>query len=260
MCRLLGYLGKPIQLDRLLLKPEHSLVVQSYQPQEMTAGLLNADGFGLGWYHSEKEDLPYIYKNILPIWADQNLSQVARYITTSSAVGYVRSATPGLAIDIINCQPFTREQVLFVHNGYIENFRQTLYRPIRNLLEDQDYQAIEGNTDSEHIWALINTYNQGLGDLALALKMTLNRLTELAKEYSTDFSANTIISERDRLVISRYSDRDQAPTLYWIRDSFPFPDSVIIASEPMFAGNWHTVAENSIMVVEQNLEVTFQQV
>lgn len=49
MCRLLGYLGKPIQLDRLLLKPEHSLVVQSYQPQEMTAGLLNADGFGLSY-------------------------------------------------------------------------------------------------------------------------------------------------------------------------------------------------------------------
>lgn len=47
MCRLLGYLGSSIQLDRILIKPEHSLVVQSYKPQEMTAGLLNADGFGL---------------------------------------------------------------------------------------------------------------------------------------------------------------------------------------------------------------------
>ena len=50
MCRLLGYLGSSIQLERILIKPERSLVIQSYKPQEMTAGLLNADGFGIGWY------------------------------------------------------------------------------------------------------------------------------------------------------------------------------------------------------------------
>lgn len=260
MCRLLGYLGRPIQLDRLLFKPEHSLVAQSYQPQEMTAGLLNADGFGLGWYHQEKEDVPYIYKNILPIWADQNLPQIARYIETTSTVGYVRSATPGLAIDITNCQPFTREQVLFVHNGYIENFRQTLYRPIRNLLSDSDYQAIQGNTDSEHIWALIKTNWRLSGYLITALELTLQQLTELAQKYHTDFSANIILNNRDRLIVSRYSDREKSPTLYWIANSPLFPDSVIIASEPMFVGNWHAFSENSVMSVEKNLEVTCRKV
>ena len=48
MCRLLGYLGEPILLDAILYKPEHSLIVQSYDPREMTSGLLNADGFGIG--------------------------------------------------------------------------------------------------------------------------------------------------------------------------------------------------------------------
>jgi len=44
MCRLLSYLGQPVLLDRLISQSDHSLVVQSYQPKEMTAGLLNADG------------------------------------------------------------------------------------------------------------------------------------------------------------------------------------------------------------------------
>jgi len=50
MCRLLGYLGPPIVLDYLLSKPEHSLIVQSYQPREMNSGLLNLTA-GVGWYH-----------------------------------------------------------------------------------------------------------------------------------------------------------------------------------------------------------------
>lgn len=49
MCRLLAYLGKPILLEELILKPEHSLLVQSYQPKELEVALLNADGFGIGW-------------------------------------------------------------------------------------------------------------------------------------------------------------------------------------------------------------------
>ena len=50
MCRLLAYLGPSIALNRLISEPEHSLVVQSYAPREMTSGRLNADGFGFAWY------------------------------------------------------------------------------------------------------------------------------------------------------------------------------------------------------------------
>ena len=262
MCRLLGYVGKPIRLDWLLFKPKHSLIVQSYNPQEMTSGLLNADGFGIGWHHPEREDLPYIYKNPLPIWADSNLSEIARCIETDSILGYVRSATPGSSIDISNCQPFRQEKLTFVHNGFIENFRQTLYRPIRNLLSDKYYQSIKGSTDSEHIWALINTHleNDASLDLAAALRRTLIQITEMAQKYESSFSANTIISNGDRMIVSRYSDRTQTPTLYWIKDSLAFPDSVIIASEPMFEGDWKPCADNSMMVVSSDLEISFSEI
>ena len=262
MCRLLGYLGASIQLDRLLYKPEHSLVVQSYQPQEMTAGLLNADGFGIGWHHPEKADLPYTYKNILPIWSDLNLPQISRYIEAKSILGYVRSATPGLPVDLINCQPFTNQRLLFIHNGYIADFRETLYRPIRNLLNDFAYQSIQGNTDSEHIWALIVTHlqNNPESSLATALSTVLIQLTDLANVNQTDFSANIVISDSDRLIASRYSNRDHNPTLYWVRDDSMYPNAVIIASEPMFEGHWRSCPENSVITVEKNLEVSINSI
>ena len=83
MCRLLGYLGSSIQLDRILIKPEHSLITQSYKPQEMTSGFLNADGFGMGWYDLAPDPLPYSYRNTMPIWNDANFPQLARYIESS---------------------------------------------------------------------------------------------------------------------------------------------------------------------------------
>ena len=262
MCRLLGYLGKTIQLDKLLYKPEHSLIVQSYQPREMSSGILNADGFGVGWYHEQKDTNPYIYKNILPIWSDINLPQISRYVESGCVLGYVRSATPGLEVDLSNCQPFTNEGLLFIHNGFIHNFRKTLYRPIRNCLDDFTYQLIKGTTDSEHIFALVINELQASPDRSLetALANTLTKLTHLAKSYKIYFSANLIISKGKQLVASRYSNRTPTPTLYWLRDDPLYPDAVILASEPLFEGNWNHCPEHSIISVGEDLEVNITSV
>jgi ergothioneine biosynthesis protein EgtC len=262
MCRLLGYLGTSIQLNYLLEKPEHSLIVQSYQPREMTSGLLNADGFGIGWYHPQQEVFPYTYKNILPIWSDINLPQLSRYIVSHSVVGYVRSATPGLSVDLINCQPFTQENLLFVHNGYIDNFRQTLYRPIRNKLSDRIYQAIHGTTDSEHIFALILERWEKEPQLSLnqAVVSALKQLDELATTYNTNFSANIILGNGKEMVACRHSNRQSCPTLYYIQDDLLFPNSVIVASEPLFTGNWNSCPQKSIISVGENLEVSIDSI
>lgn len=98
MCCLLAYLDSPISLEHLLYKPEHSLIVQSYQPREMISGVINADGFGVGWYHNQKDTDPFFYKNTLPIWNDINLPSLSRYVESKCVLAYVRSATPGQAI------------------------------------------------------------------------------------------------------------------------------------------------------------------
>ncbi|NJO71133.1 MAG: class II glutamine amidotransferase, partial [Oscillatoriales cyanobacterium RM1_1_9] len=83
MCRLLGYLGPTIQLEEILYKPKHSLIVQSYQPLEMQEALLNADGYGVGWYHPTRHSQPFIYRSISPIWNDQNLPPLSRYVESN---------------------------------------------------------------------------------------------------------------------------------------------------------------------------------
>lgn len=262
MCRLLGYLGPKVQLDQLLYQPPHSLIVQSYKPQEMTAGLLNADGFGLGWYHQNKQEAPYIYKNIIPIWTDINLPHLGRYVDSDCILGYVRSATPPLAVDFSNCQPFNYQQILFIHNGFIHNFRTSLYRPIRNSLSDEIYQLIQGSTDSEHIFALVIEQLHQNPDLSLegALKQGLEYLTELAHQQQVYFSANIIISDGQKIVASRYANRSPVPSLYWIKDQVNYPEALLIASEPMFTGNWQSCPENTIITLGESLEVQFSPV
>jgi len=255
MCRLLGYLGSKIQLNQLLYEPEHSLVVQSYQPQEMTSGLLNADGFGIGWYHPAQETTPYTYKNILPIWSDINLPQISRYVESKCILGYVRSATPPSSVDLSNCQPFTQDQLLFIHNGFICNFRKTLYRPLRKSLDDDIYQLIQGTTDSEHIFALILQELKSKISIATALRKVLTYLSQLAQSYQVDFSANIILSNGNQLVASRYSHGLDTPSLYWLKDEGKKYNGVIIASEPLFGGNWNSCPAGSIISVGGNLEV-----
>lgn len=257
MCRLMGYLGTPVQLDRLLNKPEHSLIVQSYQPREMTAGLLNADGFGVGWYHADRQVEPFTYKNTLPIWNDINLSSLSRYIESGCILGSVRSATAGLAIDLSNCQPFRQGQLLALHNGFIDRFRQTLYRPLRDRLSDTAYQAIFGSTDSEHIFALLlhELEQQPTLSLAAALHQTLRVLADLAEPQKISVSANMLISDGTQLVASRLAFHTVAPTLYWLRDDPLFPNAVLIASEPLFAGDWKACPEFSLLTVSPDLDV-----
>lgn len=261
MCRLLGYLGPTIPLDYLLYKPEHSLIVQSYQPREMNSGLLNADGFGVGWYHAGRETDPFTYKNILPIWSDINLPSLSRYVESGCVLGYVRSATPGQAVDLSNCQPFEHQRLLCIHNGRIKNFRETLYRPLRDRLGDAAYQSIKGSTDSEHFFALLIDEWQAnpSGSLDKALQNALLTLDELAKSHQVAASANMIVSDGHRLVASRFATGGPAPSLYWLRDAPAFPEAVIIASEPLFDGNWNRFPEQSILSVGEDLDIQIYQ-
>lgn len=262
MCRLLAYLGSPVSLERLLYKPEHSLIVQSYQPREMTTGVVNADGFGVGWYHTQKDTEPFIYKNTLPIWNDINLPSLSRYVESKCVLAYVRSATPGQALDFANCQPFNYQQSLFIHNGRIENFRQTLHRKIRSTLIPDFYENINGNTDSEHIFAMLlsQMQNNKHRSPASTLRTTLLTLLEMAKRYQVQASANVVFSDGHRLIASRFASASPAPSLYWLKDDMTFPNSVIIASEPLFPGNWTTCPENSVISVGEDCDIEVEKI
>jgi len=217
----------------------------------MTSGVVNADGFGIGWYHPQRETEPFTYKHILPAWSDVNLPQLSRYIESGCILANVRSATPGQAVDLSNCQPFAYQRLLFVHNGFIQNFRQSLYRPMRDRLSDMAYKLIGGSTDSEHIFALLIDAWQASPGITLeqALQQTLRTLHQLADKHQVKASANIVITEGHRAIASRFSTQSPAPTLYWLKDDRTYPESIIIASEPLFVGEWIPCADNSILTI-----------
>ncbi len=261
MCRLMGYLGAPIQTDSLLVKPEHSLLVQSYQPQEMTAGLMNADGFGIGWYHPQRQSDPFTYKNTLPIWSDPNLLSLSRYVETGCLLACIRSATVGQAVQLSNCQPFRWGKIMGIHNGFIQDFRQSLYRPIRDRLSDPFYTAIEGTTDSEHIFALFcQQLQEAGGSLPQALRQTLQLLAGWTQAYNVTAALNLLVSDGHSLVAARFATACSVPSLYWLRDDPSFAGGVVVASEPMFTSDqWRCCPENSLVVIGEDLDIeTYQ--
>lgn len=254
MCRLLGYLGQPVLLDRLVSQSDHSLLVQSYQPKEMTAGTMNADGFGIGWYHPTRETEPFTYRSTLPIWNEVNLQSLGRYVESGCVLANVRSATAGLATDLSNTQPFQYASILGIHNGFIKDFRQTLYRPMRDRLSDLAYQMVQGLTDSEHIFATMIDELESSASLTDALHRTLKVLTELGEKYQVPFSANLILSDGYQLVASRYAQGVPTPTLYYLQNDPNFSDSVLIASEPMFEGKWKALPDRCLLTVDHDFE------
>lgn len=257
MCRILGYLGLQIPLNRLVLEPEHSLLVQSYKPKELDNAVLNGDGFGLGWHGSTAGDDPFVYQNILPMWNDRNLDDLCRHIQSKNFAVNLRSATAKMPIDLSNCQPFRHKDILFVHNGLIENFFESMQRPMREKLCNAAYQKIQGLTDSEHIFALLVHHLEtepGL-DLAEALKRTMLEIIELAEQKDGRVAANIILTTGERMVALRYDNRQKSPSFYLLKNAPSFPDSVILTSEPPFEGDWQTYNPGEIVSIERDLHV-----
>src|ERR687896_1429914 len=124
MCRMIAYLSETeISLSSLVLGPEHSLLVQSYAPKEMMSGVVNADGFGVGWYAPWSAEEPAVYRSDSPLWSDRSFASIAPRIRSHNVFAAVRSATPGLPVEESGVPPFSSGPLLFAHNGAIEGFR-----------------------------------------------------------------------------------------------------------------------------------------
>lgn len=119
MCRHLGYLGPPRTLASLVFEGTHSLERQSYAPRMTQGNLLNADGYGVGWFH---EGRPVRFRRAQPIWTDRSFREIAPAITAGCAVAAIRSATLEFPVDESCAQPFRAGPWLFSHNGKIEGF------------------------------------------------------------------------------------------------------------------------------------------
>ncbi|GAB3229932.1 ergothioneine biosynthesis protein EgtC [Glycomyces halotolerans] len=152
MCRHLAYLGPPRTLAEILIEPPHGLYEQSFAPRRQVHGRVNADGFGLGWWTGGAT--PSRYRRAVPIWADENLDDLAGQIRSGAMLGAVRDATTGSALDERAAAPFRAGERLFSHNGVVRDWRR-LPEQIDTGLGVGELLAMEAMCDSALLWAMI---------------------------------------------------------------------------------------------------------
>jgi len=278
MCRFLAYLGTPIIIDALIYQPKNSLVHQSFHAQEIKEPL-NGDGFGVGWYVPSINKIPAVYTSPMPAWSDRNLRHLATKVSSPCIFSHVRAASTG-SVSQLNCQPFQYENYLFMHNGEIRGFSQ-IKRNLRRSLSDETYEWIEGETDSEHFFALFlnrllkKTKTSGVRILSDTLIETIDELEAIKTKHGVQqaSSLNIVITDGSCLVGVRYISKGYEkipPTLYYSSGKLctcengishlelsSCDKAVLIVSEKLtdYQDEWNEVPPNHLIEVDQSLSI-----
>jgi glutamine amidotransferase len=118
MCRHLGWLGEPRSVASLTLEPPYGLLVQSYSPRRQKHGLMNADGWGVGFF--DDDGVARRWRSAGPLWGDASFASMAPILRGGCVVAAVRSASVGMPIEASASAPFTDGKWLLSHNGLVD--------------------------------------------------------------------------------------------------------------------------------------------
>jgi gamma-glutamyl hercynylcysteine S-oxide hydrolase len=233
VCRHLAYLGPAVPLGALLVDPESSLFRQSWAPRLQQHGVVNADGFGVGWY-ADGDPLPARYRRDRPIWADETFADLARVVRSGAVLAAVRSASPGMAAGESAAAPFSRGRWLFSHNGVIEDYPASV-GSIAATLPPERLLELEAASDSALLWAFVrDRLDRGVG-LAESLAEVVALL-----ESSCKGRFNLLLTDGHQIAATAYGN-----SLVWTATG----DSVVVASEPDDdAPGWESVPDRSLLV------------
>jgi len=220
MCRHLGWLGADVTVSSLMLDPPHGLRVQSYAPRRQKHGLMNADGWGVGFFDGPAQGgVPRRWRSPAPLWGDVSFDSVAPALHSHCVVAAVRSATVGMPIEISATAPFTDGRWLLSHNGVVD----------RAVLPTAT--AAESVCDSAILAATI--FARGLDALG-------QTITEVG-EADPNARLNILAANGSRLLATVWGD-----TLSILRR----PDGVVLASEPYDDDSqWEDVPDRHLVEV-----------
>jgi glutamine amidotransferase len=224
MCRHLGWLGHEVSVSSLVLDPPHGLRTQSYAPRRQKHGLMNADGWGVGFFDAAT---PRRWRSAAAMWGDVSFDSVAPALRSSCVVAAVRSATVGMPIEAGATAPFTDGHWLLSHNGIVD----------RGVLPAST--SAESVCDSAILAALIFTRG-------------LDALGDTIAEVGTDDPTarlNILAANGSRLVATTWGD-----TLSLLRRD----DGLVLASEPYDDDSgWEDVPDHHLVeVTAKNVTLT----
>jgi len=115
------------------------------------------------------------------------------------------------AVSEQNCHPFRHQQFTFMHNGGLSGFTQ-VKRALLNLLEDYIFNAIDGNTDSEHCFGVFLTLARHRYEKIQARQVEEEEeaMGPLSQMQDMDFLANTTQDTINQLLELEYEDGVQS--------------------------------------------------
>ena len=220
MCRHLGWLGTDVSVSSLVLDPPCGLRVQSYAPRRQKHGLMNADGWGVGFFdRSSGGGVPRRWRSQAPLWGDVSFESVAPALRSHCVLAAVRSATVGMPIETSATAPFTDGRWLLSHNGVVD--RTVLPTPV-------DAESV---CDSAILAAAI--FARGLESLG-------DTIVEVARA-DPDARLNVLAANGSRMLATAWGD-----TLSILRRD----DGVVLASEPYDNdSDWEDVPDRHLVEV-----------
>ncbi|WP_328307290.1 ergothioneine biosynthesis protein EgtC [Streptomyces sp. NBC_00442] len=234
MCRHIAYVGVPLVLDDVLVRPANGLYRQSWAPRHQRHGTVNADGFGAGWY-ADGDPVPARYRRTGPIWSDPNFADLARVVRTEALLAAVRDATEAGADGEAAAAPFSSGRLLFSHNGAVRDWPRSAAGlaaalPARALL------GLEARCDSAFVWALVlHRLDRGAtaGD---ALAVTVAEVAAAAP----GSRLNLLLTDGETITATAWGD-----TLWFLHTP---GRSTVVASEPYDDDpHWREVPDNTLL-------------
>jgi glutamine amidotransferase len=223
MCRHLGWIGSPRSVASLVLEPASGLLVQSYAPRRQKHGLMNADGWGVGFFspHSPNGE-PCRWRSASPLWGDVSFASVAPTLVSNCVVAAVRSASAGMPIEPSASAPFSDGQWLLSHNGLVD-------RAVLPLSANA-----ESTNDSALLAALI--FDRGMDSLG-------DVVVEVAAA-DPNARLNLLAANGSQMYATTWGD-----TLSVLRQD----DGVVLASEPYDDDpSWQEVPDRHLVVVDSS--------
>ncbi|MFC9977642.1 class II glutamine amidotransferase [Spirillospora sp. NPDC127200] len=155
------------------------------------------DGTGLGWFSLGDEPV----RDRAPIAAYENsdFTSMARHVVSHTFVSHVRYASTG-PVSVHNSHPFDMNDRLFAHNGVVQGLDV-----LDSWLTDVDRALMEGQTDSELVFAYITAEIRRHGDTTAGLVAAVRRIAAELPVYAL----NIVLAEPRRLWALRYPDPNQ---------------------------------------------------
>jgi glutamine amidotransferase len=240
MGRLVCYLGGPTSPAPLVFGGANSLYRQSCAPREMLSGSINADGFGVVWYH---HGIPRRVTQPRPIWHDSETEGLLESVSSPCVLAAVGASDPGGdGSPRTGLLPLVHERWSFVLDGFVPDFRRRHMRLLRQRLSDDLYASLEGASEAETLFLLAVQDAEG-GDTSLS--GALERVAALVMERvgkKQEAQLNMVLSDGTRVGILRTSTVLLTNSLYMARYQSVGPEGIVVASERLDpASAWEAV-------------------